>query len=96
MSSTKLMHRKNKKFRKIGLISPSSEIKVLSSLIISIAELLIEERTCAKFQKCDSMSSASCVIFIDLLSKPKSNKESFNSVHHKASNRGQYGLIAKK
>ena len=35
--------------------------------------------------------------FIDLFSKLRSNKESFNNiVHHRAIKRGQYGLISKK
>ena len=36
-------------------------------------------------------------IFIDFFSKLRSNKESFNNiVHHRAINKGQYGLISKK
>ena len=54
---TNYMHRKNKKFRKIGLIAPTSET---SSLIISSASLLIE------VQKRNFISCASCGIFIDL------------------------------
>ena len=42
---------RTKKFRKIGLIPPTSENEVLSSLIISIASLLNEERGCVKAQK---------------------------------------------
>ena len=79
------MHRKNKKFRKISLIAPTSENEVLSSLVVSSASLLIEERTCEKVQKRNFICSASCGIFIDLFSKLRSNKESFNNiVHHRA------------
>jgi len=68
-----------------------------SSLIISSASLLIEERACAMVQHHDFISSASCGIFIDLFLKQRSNKESFNNiVHHNAITRGQYGFIFKK
>ena len=86
------MHRKNKKFRKISLIAPTSENEVLSSLIIFSALLLIEE-----VQKRNFISRALCGKFIDLFSKQRSNKESFkNIVHHRAINRGQSGLNSKK
>ena len=68
-------HRKNKIFRKIGLIASTSENDVLSSLIISSASLLFEERACAKVQKRNFISSASCGKFIDLFSKLRSNKK---------------------
>ena len=42
------MHRKNKKYIKIGFIATTSENKLFSSLIISDASLLIEELACAK------------------------------------------------
>ena len=58
------MHRKYKKLRKISLIAPTNENEVLSSLIISSASLLTEERACAKVQKCNFISSASWDIFI--------------------------------
>ena len=51
---------------KISLIAHTSENEVLSSLIISSTSLLIEERACAKVQKRNFISSASCGIFIDL------------------------------
>ena len=51
---------------KISLIAHTSENEVLSSLIISNTSLLIEERACAKVQKRNFISSASCGIFIDL------------------------------
>ena len=87
-NKTNYMHRKNKKFRKIGLIASTSENKVLSSLIISSTLLLIE------VQKRNFISCASCGIFTDLFSKLRSNKEGFeNIVHHRAINRGQYGLF---
>ena len=53
------MHRKNKKFRKIGLIAPTSENEVLGSLIISSASL----RT--KVQKRNFISSALYGVLID-------------------------------
>ena len=91
------MHRKNKKFRKISLIAPISENEVLSLLIMYSASLLIEVRACIKFQKRNFISSTSCGIFKDLFSKLRSSKESFKTiVHHRAINRGQYGLISKK
>ena len=62
----------NKKFRKIGLIAAISENEVLlSSLIISSASLLIEERARAMVQKRNLISRASCGKFIDLFSKLK-------------------------
>ena len=86
---TNYMQRKNKKFRKISLMVPTSENEALNSLLISSVSLLIEEH--------DFISSASCGIFIDLFSKLRSHKESFkNIVHHRAVNRGQYGLMSKK
>ena len=54
---TNYMQRKNKKFRKISLMAPTSDNEALSSLLISSVSLLIEER--------DFISSASCGIFID-------------------------------
>ena len=62
------MHRKNKKIGKIGLIAPTSENEVLS-WSISSASLLIEPCACAKVQKRNFISSASCGIFKDLFSK---------------------------
>ena len=44
------MHRKSKKFIKIGLKSPTSENEVLSSLIISSASLLIENMHAQRFK----------------------------------------------
>ena len=88
------MQRKNKK---ISLIATTIENKVSSSLIISIDSLLIQNHACAKVQKGNFISSASCGKFIDLFSKLRSSKESFkNIVHHRAIKRGQYGLISKK
>ena len=68
-------HRKNKIFRKIGLIASTSENDVLSSLIISSASLIFEKHACAKVQKRNFISSASCGKFIDLFSKLRSNKK---------------------
>ena len=75
------MHRKNKKFRKISLIAPTSENEVLSPLIISSASLLIEEPISAKVQKRNFISSATCGIILDLFKKLRSNKESFNNIN---------------
>ena len=64
-NKTNYMHKKNKNLEKL-VIAATSENKVLSSLIISSASLLIEERACAKVQKRTFISSASCGKFIDL------------------------------
>ena len=76
---------------------PTSKNEVLSSLIIHSASLLIEERICTKVKKRNFFLNTSCGIFTNLFSKLRSSKESYkNIVHHKAINRGQYGLISKK
>ena len=65
-NKTNYMHRKNKKFIKIGLKSPTSENIVSSSLIISSASLLIEEPACSvKVQKRNFIFSSLCGIFIE-------------------------------
>ena len=51
------------------------------------------EINCKRYQTC----FVTCCVLIDLFSKLRSIKESFkNIVHHRAINRGQYGLISNK
>ena len=92
-NKTSYMHRKNNKFRKISLIAPTCENKVLSSLNIPSASLLNEERACAKVQYCTHLFLAlHGMAFIDLLYR--FIKKALRILY--AINRGQYGLISRK
>ena len=92
------MHRKNKQFRKIGLIAATSENEVLSSLIYFKCFIAYSGARMRKDLKSNFISSASCGKFIDLFSKLSNNKESFKYiVHHRVRALWcQYGLISKK
>ena len=62
-NKTNNIHRKKIFFCKIGLIAPTSENEILSSLIISSTSLLFEESACAKVQKRNFISSVSWIMW---------------------------------